>query len=156
MDRRTALKALTVGPLLAGGGFLTGVARQEGGPLSPAGDTINVACLISDGAVVIDFCGPWEVFQDVAVGGPHTSPVHRMPFRMYTVAERPDPVRLSGGMSVLPTHTLDDAPAPHVVVVPAQGGRSDRMREWIRAAHDTADITMSVCTGAFQIGRAHV
>ena len=26
---------------------------------------IPVAFLISDGAVVIDFCGPWEVFQDV-------------------------------------------------------------------------------------------
>ena len=30
---------------------------------------IPVAFLISDGAVVIDFCGPWEVFQDVMIPG---------------------------------------------------------------------------------------
>src|SRR5437879_6523958 len=28
---------------------------------------IPIAFLISDGAVVIDFCGPWEVFQDVMI-----------------------------------------------------------------------------------------
>ena len=30
---------------------------------------IPVAFLISDGAVVIDFCGPWEVFHDVVIPG---------------------------------------------------------------------------------------
>jgi YHS domain-containing protein len=43
---------------------------------------IPVAFLIADGAVVIDFCGPWEVFQDVMIPSSE-----EMPFRLYTVAE---------------------------------------------------------------------
>src|ERR1700694_5307032 len=37
----------------------------------PASGGIPVAFLLSDGAVIIDFCGPWEVFQDVMIDGPH-------------------------------------------------------------------------------------
>src|SRR5438477_8328422 len=47
----------------------------------PAAGSIPVAFLISDGAVMIDFTGPWEVFQDVDVPGRHDTP-----FRLYTVA----------------------------------------------------------------------
>ena len=47
---------------------------------------IPVAFLISDGAVVIDFCGPWEVFQDVMIPGRE-----QMPFGLYTVAETKKP-----------------------------------------------------------------
>ena len=52
---------------------------------------IPVAFLISDGAVVIHFCGPWEVFQDVMIPGSE-----EMPFRLYTVAETKKPIRASG------------------------------------------------------------
>jgi hypothetical protein len=40
----------------------------------PAKDQIPVASLISDGAVVIDFTGPWEVFQDVNVPSRQDAP----------------------------------------------------------------------------------
>jgi hypothetical protein len=46
----------------------------------PVSGGIPVAFLVSDGAVIIDFCGPWEVFQDVQVGeerGPHHVGLHR-------------------------------------------------------------------------------
>src|SRR4029453_13866129 len=56
---------------------------------------ISIAFLISDGAVVIDFCGPWEVFQDVMIPGRE-----EMPFRLYTVAETKKPIRTSGGMQI--------------------------------------------------------
>jgi hypothetical protein len=32
----------------------------------PTQGSIPVAFLVSEGAVIIDFCGPWEVFQDVS------------------------------------------------------------------------------------------
>src|SRR4249919_1193055 len=53
---------------------------------------IPIAFLISNGAVVIDFCGPWEVFQDVVIPSRQD-----MPFRLYTVAETKKPIRTSGG-----------------------------------------------------------
>jgi len=110
----------------------------------PAQGSIPVAFLISDGAVIIDFCGPWEVFQDVSVPGRRGDAFH-----LYTVAETASPIRASSGMKIVPDYTLETAPAPKVIVIPAQHGRSQAILDWIRKSAKTADVTMSVCTGAF-------
>ena len=109
---------------------------------------IPVAFLISDGAVVIDFCGPWEVFQDVMLPSSE-----EMPFRLYTVAETKKPIRTSGGMQIVPDYTIQNAPPPKVIVIPAQSSRSPAVLEWIRKSSKTTDVTMSVCTGAFVLAK---
>ena len=76
---------------------------------------------MSDGAVVIDFCGPWEVFQDAYIPGRADSA-----FRLYTVAESARPIEASGGMKIVPDFTYATAPAPKVVVIPAQTRRTRR------------------------------
>lgn len=43
----------------------------------------------------------------------------RMPFRLFIVADSAAPVRVSGGMQIIPHHTVDTAPQPRVPVVPA-------------------------------------
>ncbi|PYJ42008.1 MAG: hypothetical protein DME86_06740, partial [Verrucomicrobia bacterium] len=88
---------------------------------------ISVAFLISDGAVIIDFCGPWEVFRDVNIPSRQNSP-----FLLYTVAETTAPIRAGGGMKIVPDYTLANAPAPKVVVIPAQSEPSPSVLEWIR------------------------
>src|SRR6201997_928811 len=109
---------------------------------------IPVAFLISDGAVVIDFCGPWEVFQDAMIPGSE-----QMPFRLYTVAETKKPIRTSGGMQIVPDYTIQNAPPPKVIVIPAQSAPSPAVLEWIRSASKATDVTMSVCTGAFVLAK---
>jgi putative intracellular protease/amidase/YHS domain-containing protein len=127
----------------AGGDGKRPSARPD--PLTPpAQGSIPVAFLISEGAVIIDFCGPWEVFQDASVPGRKDEP-----FRLYTVAETTQPIRASGGMQIVPDYTLATAPAPKVVVIPAQSGHGAATLEWIRKAAKSADVIMSVCTGAF-------
>src|SRR5438270_1487347 len=114
----------------------------------PDNGQIPVAFLISDGAVVIDFCGPWEVFQDVMIPGRQN-----MPFRLYTVAETKKPIRTSGGMHIVPDYTIQNAPPPKVIVIPAQSQPSEAVLEWIRKSSKTTDVTMSVCTGAFVLAK---
>jgi transcriptional regulator GlxA family with amidase domain len=114
----------------------------------PANGSIPVAFLISEGAVVIDFCGPWEVFRDVMVPGRHDEP-----FRLYTVSESTSPIRAGGGMKIIPDYNLKNAPAPKVIVIPAQSKPSTAMLEWIRENSKNADVTMSVCTGAFVLAK---
>ena len=116
--------------------------------LKPPNKGIPVAFVISDGAVVIDFCGPWEVFQDVMIPGGE-----EMPFRLYTVAETKKPIRTSGGMQIVPDYTIQDAPSPKVIVIPAQSSRSPELLEWIRKSSKSTDVTMSVCTGAFVLAK---
>jgi len=112
----------------------------------PASGAIPVAFVISKGAVLIDFAGPWEVFQDADVPG---RDMMEDAFELYTVAETLDPITVSGGMKIVPNYTFQNAPAPKVIVIPAQNGSTDAMLHWIRKATATTDVTMSVCTGAF-------
>jgi transcriptional regulator GlxA family with amidase domain/YHS domain-containing protein len=111
----------------------------------PAKGPIRVAFVISEHAVVIDWAGPWEVFQDAAVGG-------QPGFELYTVAETLDPITASGGLQIVPNYTFDTAPPPHVIVIPAQHSRTSRLLDWIRTRTATTDVTMSVCSGAFVLG----
>jgi putative intracellular protease/amidase/YHS domain-containing protein len=109
---------------------------------------IPVAFLISDGAVVIDFCGPWEVFHDVTIPGKEQTP-----FRLYTVAETTKPIRTAGGMQIVPEYTIENAPPPKVIVIPAQSAPSPAVLDWIKKSSETTDVTMSVCTGAFVLAK---
>jgi len=114
-------------------------------PLTPPTNSpIPVAFLLSEGAVVIDFCGPWEVFERVSKPrNTHDA------FRLYTVAETNSPIRASGGLQIVPDYTIANAPAPKVIVIPAQSPASETTKAWIREASRNTDVTMSVCTGAF-------
>ncbi|MDX2163782.1 MAG: DJ-1/PfpI family protein [bacterium] len=109
---------------------------------------INVAILIFDQVEVLDFAGPFEVFNAVGdwQGGEKR-------FNVYTVAETADAVRARGSLTIVPHFSIDSAPPPHVVVVPGGAG-SRRVMErpavlaWIQAQYEAQALTTSVCTGA--------
>jgi putative intracellular protease/amidase/YHS domain-containing protein len=118
-------------------------------PLKPPVDGVLVAFLLSDGAVMIDFAGPWEVFQDANVAGRTQAA-----FTPYTVAESTAPLTVSGGARILPQYEFARAPAPKVVVVPAQSDPSPATKQWLQKTARSADLMMSVCTGAFVLAKA--
>jgi transcriptional regulator GlxA family with amidase domain len=111
---------------------------------APERGSISVAFPIAQGAVIIDFCGPWEVFHSADIPGRQGDV-----FQTYTVAENLDPITASGGMKIIPNYTFQTAPAPKVVVIPAQAPPTQAMLSWVRSATTATDVTMSVCTGAF-------
>jgi transcriptional regulator GlxA family with amidase domain len=124
-------------------------------PLTPPSKgKIPVAFLVSGQAQVIDFAGPWEVFQDVHVPSRGTTMDEQMPFELFTVAETTQPLRATGGLKIVPDHDFASAPAPRLIVVPAQSRPSPAMKQWLRKASQQTDVTMSVCTGAFVLGSA--
>jgi transcriptional regulator GlxA family with amidase domain/YHS domain-containing protein len=115
----------------------------------PIEGSIPVAFLLSRNAVVIDFAGPWEVFCNVSIPGRQADPV----FKLFTVAETLDPIKATGGMTIIPDYTFDTAPAARVIVIPAQSAADDATLAWVRKASRDADLTMSVCTGAFLLAK---
>jgi transcriptional regulator GlxA family with amidase domain len=158
MKRRDFLVGGASLGLMAAAGAVGGAAREStadssanGGRLTPPSNgEIPVAFAISEGVTVIDFAGPWEVFQDVML--PERGDMGQ-PFRLFTVSESTRPVTGSAGLQIVPDHAFDTAPQPRVIVVPAQRG-SKALHAWLRKAGEKADLTMSVCTGAFQLARA--
>lgn len=118
----------------------------------PAGRKIRVAVVLTEGAVVIDYAGPWEVFENVHIGAGDMD--QAMPFELYTVSGDRKPVHTSGGMkpgmTVVPDYAFADAPTPDVVVVGAQSG-DEQLGPWLRKVHEQHALIMSVCTGAFRV-----
>lgn len=112
---------------------------------------IRVAFVISSAAEIVDFGGPWGVFEYVFVGAPK-----RNPFKLYTVAATSDPVAISGGMIVQPNFPISDAPLPDIIVAPALAldELDSKMLDWIKRAHATTQLTMSVCNGSFVLAKA--
>lgn len=102
---------------------------------SPADAPIRVAFVISPNFNMIDFAGPWEVFQDSA-------------FELYTVAPSLDPVTSTGGAVVVPRYTFATAPRPDIVVIGAQSDNSAALLEWLRGQYSSNATVASVCTGA--------
>ena len=114
----------------------------ESSPATP----LKVAFVISNHANVIDMTGPWEVFQDAAVGD-------QSGFELFTVSESADPITMTGGLRVVPNYTFENAPHPDVVVIGAQEG-TPHLAEWLRARAADSRVVMSVCTGAFKLADA--
>jgi len=143
-------------------GFVAVAAALPGSALSAAANNkltppekgkIPIAFAISEGVTVIDFAGPWEVFQDVHVSTRGKDMDEQMPFELFTVSEKIEPLTGSAGLKLVPDYTFDTAPQPKVIVVPAQRGSSS-LHAWLRKVSPATDVTMSVCTGAFQLGKA--
>jgi len=133
---------------------LTALALPAGELKPPEGRDIRVAFVLSEGAVVIDFTGPWEVFQDTMVP---QGAGQRMPFELYTVAASREPVHTSGngrkGFTVVPDYSFADAPAPDVVVVGAQSG-APGLADWLRKVHAEHALILTVCTGVFRLAES--
>ncbi len=133
---------------LFGAGAAAAAAPGSAPTPLPKRGRINVAFMLGDNANVIDTAGPWEVFQDVMLGDSHHNP-----FELYTVAPEEGPLKMTGGLVVQPHYSVKNAPQPHVIVVPAHQATAGS-REWLARASAGTDVTMSVCTGAFQLARA--
>ena len=122
----------------------------------------TVAILLFDEVEVLDFAGPFEVFS--VCGRQGREPY---PFRVFTVAER-TPISARNQLVVSPTYTLGEEPDPDIILVPGGGGyhpdgtpfgsrrkmNNERVLDWIRRRHKTAELTLSVCTGSLLLARA--
>jgi transcriptional regulator GlxA family with amidase domain len=108
---------------------------------------------------VLDFAGPFEVFSKAqrlhAVNS--DNPYDRL-FDIVTIAENRREIIASGGLEVTPLHGIEYHPHLDVLIVP--GGivegemNKQQVISWLRSTAERADITASVCTGAYLLARA--
>jgi transcriptional regulator GlxA family with amidase domain len=120
---------------------------------APSKGGIGVAVVVSEGATVIDFAGPWDVFGSVMIPERGSDMTDQMPFQLFMVSEKTEPIKVENGMKVIPDYTFANVPPCQVVVVPAQQG-SKALESWLRKIAPLADVTMSVCVGATLLASA--
>lgn len=114
-------------------------------PAAPA--LRRVGILVFDDAEVLDFAGPFEVF---AVSAELAGQQH---FRTVLVAKQDRVFTAVNGLKVLPNDTFADGHAYDLLVVPGGFGTRALVHDaevmaWVKAQAATADIVMSVCSGA--------
>lgn len=154
MKRREILKITAAAAALAVTATVRGASDSSRPLKPPAKGKILVAFLISEGAQVIDFTGPWEVFQDTLLPDPGSKTDDTSPFELFTIAETTNRIRATGGLQITPDYHFHSAPQPKLIVVPAQSSPTEATKAWLRSASEQADLTMSVCTGAFVLAKA--
>jgi transcriptional regulator GlxA family with amidase domain len=71
----------------------------------------HVGILIFNGVQIIDYTGPYEIFQ--AAG-----------FDVYTVAETKEPITTVAGMTVVPKYSFAEAPQPDILWFQAVASRA--------------------------------
>ena len=113
----------------------------------------NVVIFIFPEVEVLDFAGPYEVFSVANALSGHEN------FNVITAAESPGSVHACTGLKVVPDYTLENCPAPHVLIVPGGFGtrallNKPALLEWFRVKARKAKVVMSVCTGAWVLAKA--
>lgn len=114
--------------------------------------TKNTAILIFKDAEVLDFAGPFEVFNAAnEVSG-------KKLFNVYLTAEYKEIVELRNGLRVIPDHTTDSQLEPDIIIIPGGEGRkmqmfNENILNWIKKKYTQLEFLLSVCTGAFIIGK---
>jgi len=161
MNLKLSRRSMIAGGAVAGAGLLAGLAKARDGASNGsaqsligsgkalgAGSPPPVAFLMDDGATMIDFAGPWEVFQDAG-------------FPLFTVASTLGELQTTGsmdgarmnGLKFHADYTFDNAPQPKIILMGAQARGTPAKIDWIRHAAAGSDVVVSVCTGAFLLAR---
>jgi transcriptional regulator GlxA family with amidase domain len=109
---------------------------------------MDIAIPLFDRLTALDAVGPYEVLS-------------RLPgARVRFVAVQPGPKRTETNMlSLVADESLDDVPAPDIIVVPGGIGTralvaDEALIGWVQRAHETSTWTTSVCTGALVLAAA--
>lgn len=113
----------------------------------------TVGILAFDGMEVLDFAGPYEVFN--VAGDIGSGPG----FEVVAVGTRSGTVTGRGGFTVLPPASISDHPPLDVLIVPGGAGTRSLVGDaavlaWVGGTAATAEVVVSVCTGALVLAAA--
>lgn len=106
----------------------------------------QLAFVIYPGLTPLDLIGPLGVLSAFTKFAPE--------YETVVVAEQVDPIRSDNGLTFIPQNTFDQVPHPYAIIVPGGGDPTIKaifhpaIRRYVRSAAQTAEMIVSVCTGA--------
>ena len=108
---------------------------------------LTIAFFLQDNIELLDFAGPMEVFR---VAG----------FNVFTVSKTKDHIHSEGALTIVPEYSIADAPTADVMVF-FGGSHSTPTNDttlisWIKSRIPKTQYFISVCTGAFIMGKAGI
>jgi transcriptional regulator GlxA family with amidase domain len=115
-------------------------------------DTKKIAFVLYAGLTPLDLIGPLQVLSGV----PRIDPT----YEVVVVAETLDVLATDSIVRLAASHTFDDVPSPYAIVIPGGGqptlaaAGNRRLIDYVMTAAESAEIVMSVCTGAIILAAA--
>lgn len=118
----------------------------------------SIGIYIFDQVEVLDLAGPYEVFTTASRVQRRLDDRVPEPFSVFTLAQHDVTIKARAGLTVLPDYTFTEHPAIDVLIVPGgevsmELGKAE-VSHWIQQMAQGAEITASVCTGAFLLAKA--
>lgn len=119
--------------------------------------TRRVGLLLFEGVDLLDVGGPYEVFLTAnRLAGRHGDVA---PFEVVAVSQTDGPVAAYGGLGLVAQHTAADVGDLDVLVVPGlidldRAAADEALHAAVRDLAAAAELTTSVCTGAFLLAHA--
>ena len=120
--------------------------------------TFNVGIYIYNEIEVLDFAGPFEVFSTASRVQDRMDPDMPDLFDVFTISDNMNPIFARGGLQIVPKYSISGHPKINLLIIP--GGivseelKKEHLISWIKESSNGADITSSVCTGAFLLAKA--
>jgi transcriptional regulator GlxA family with amidase domain len=117
-----------------------------------ANDRKQIAFVLYPGLTPLDLIGPLQTLATL----PRIDPT----FEVLVVAEHDDVVPTDAVIRLAASHTFADAPSPFAIVVPGGGQPTlaacgnQRLIDYVSSTAQSAEIVMSVCTGALILAAA--
>lgn len=116
----------------------------------------RVAVVLFDGFTVLDAYGPIQAYG--ACRRPRPDGTQLRYYQMFTVGERPGPVRSGEGPATHVDHAFADAPSWDILLVPGGFGtralvNDESFLKALARASERSSITTTVCTGAALLAR---
>jgi transcriptional regulator GlxA family with amidase domain len=113
----------------------------------------NVSILVFDDVEVLDFSGPYEVFN---VAAEATTPP---PFCVYSVGITDKPIQGRGKFTFTPRYSIEDSPHADILIIPGGYGtrpllKHEGLISWISDQAAKVEWLVSVCTGALLLAKA--
>ena len=116
----------------------------------------RVAVVLFDGFTVLDAYGPIQAYS--ACRQPRPDGTLQRFYQIFTVGDKPGPVRSGEGPATVVDHAFADAPPWDILVVPGGFGtraavNDDAFLKQIELASARSTITTTVCTGSALLAR---
>lgn len=111
----------------------------------------NVGILLFNDVELLDYAGPYEVFSVTSELNDYKL------FKVFTVSEDGAAAKSVNGLRALPDYGFGNHPPVDILVVPGGVGtraayRNGAVLAWVKSVSASAQIVMSVCSGARILG----
>ncbi len=118
----------------------------------------RVGILVFPEVEVLDFCGPFEIFSVTRLDEERRR-LDPSPYEVLIIAQHSSVVVATGGLKVVPQHSLEDCPPLDVLVVPGGWGTrremmNERLIAWLGETARQVTTLTSVCTGSLLLCKA--